>query len=130
MSADQPLLVLVVEDETLLRWSLAEALRRRGDTVLEAISASAARDAMSNASAPIDVVLLDYRLPDSTDLRLLEEVRRRVPRAAVVMMTAYATPEVVQAALERGAYCVLSKPFDLHNVHTLVHAAHGAGRPH
>ena len=130
MSADQPLLVLVVEDETLLRWSLAEILRRRGHTVVEAISASTARDAMSSTPAPIDVVLLDYRLPDSSDLKLLDEVRHRLPGSAVVVMTAYATPEITHGALTRGAYCVISKPFDLHDLDALVRNAHRAGRPH
>lgn len=85
---------------------------------------------MTTTPAPIDVVLLDYRLPDSSDLQLLDDVRRGLPRAAVVMMSAYATPEVVQAALERGAYCVINKPFDLHDVDSLVQTAHRAGRPH
>lgn len=98
--------------------------------MIEAVSASTARGAMNGAPTRIDVVFLDYRLPDSSDLRLLEEIRRDAPGSAVVLMTAYATPEVVHGALERGAYCVVSKPFDLHDVDTLVHNAHRAGRPH
>ena len=130
MMAEQSLRVLVVEDEALLRWSLAEILRRGGHTVLEAVSATTALEAMSSAPSAIDVVLLDYRLPDSNDLRLLEEIRSHRPGSAVVLMTAYATPEVVHEALERGAYCVISKPFDLHDVDTLIHNAHRANRPH
>jgi DNA-binding NtrC family response regulator len=122
--------VLVVDDEALLRWSLAELLRRGGHSVIEAASADNARDAITHASGPIDVVLLDYRLPDSNDRRLLEEIRRRLPQTAVVLMTAFGTPEVMQAALDRGAYCVLSKPFDLHGVERLVAEAHQASRYH
>ena len=124
------LTVLVVDDEALLRWSLAEILRRSGHSVIEAQNAENARDAITGASTPIDVVLLDYRLPDSNDLRLLEEFRRRLPRSAVVLMTAFGTPDVMQGALDRGAYCVLSKPFDLHGVAGLVTEAHRACRPH
>lgn len=130
MMAERSLRVLVVEDEALLRWSLAEILRLRGHTVIEAVSASTAREAINGEPTPIDVVFLDYRLPDSNDLRLLEEIRRNLPGCAVVLMTAYATPEVVQGALERGAYCVISKPFDLHDVDTLIHNARRASRPH
>ena len=120
--------ILVVDDEALLRWSLAEVLRRSGHTVIEATSAHEAVDAINSTSSSIDVALLDYRLPDSTDLHLLEEVRRRVPTSAVVLMTAHGTPEMVQGALDRGAYCVLSKPFDMHMIATMVADAYQAAR--
>lgn len=129
-NANRLLTVLVIDDEALLRWSIAELLRRSGHTVLEASSAGSARDAMTHASRPIDVVLLDYRLSDSSDLQLLEEVRRRLPQSAVLLMTAFGTPEMVQGALDRGAYCVLSKPFDMHGVEGLITDAHRASRHH
>jgi DNA-binding NtrC family response regulator len=124
------LTVLVVDDEALLRWSLAELLRRNGHSVIEAASAEDTRDAITHASEPIDAVLLDYHLPDSNDPRLLEEVRRRLPQSAVVLMTAFGTPEMMQAALDRGAYWVLSKPFDLHGVERLITQALQASRHH
>jgi DNA-binding NtrC family response regulator len=124
------LTVLVVDDEALLRWSIAELLRRSGHTVIEATSADNARDAMGHAAAPIDVVLLDYRLPDSNDLRLLEEVRRRLPQCAVIVMTAFGTPEVLQEAVDRGAYCVLNKPFDMRGIEGLITEAHRAAQYH
>jgi DNA-binding NtrC family response regulator len=129
-TAKQFLTVLVVDDEALIRWSIAELLRRSGHTVVEATNAGKARDAMSHTPEPIDVVLLDYRLPDSNDLGLLEEVRRRLPQSAVVLMTAYGTPELVQGALDRGAYCVLTKPFDMHEVVPLITTAYRAARYH
>lgn len=122
--------VLVVEDEMLLRWSLAETLRSGGHAVLEAATASEARQAMAGGTDGIDVVLLDVRLPDSNDLRLLEEVRRRMPHSAVIMMTAFGTPELVQSALELGAYCVLNKPFDVHAVEGVIRNAHRDTRLH
>jgi DNA-binding NtrC family response regulator len=128
--AQRRLTVLVVDDEALLRWSIAELLRRAGHTVIEATSAANARDAMTDASGRIDVVMLDYRLPDSNDLLLLDEVRRRLPRSAVVLMTAFGTPEMTQEALDRGAYCVLSKPFDMHGVEGLIAEAHRTGPSH
>ena len=112
--------VLVVEDEALIRWSIAETLAHGGHTVLEAGSASMAVRALENTPDPVDVVLLDYRLPDSNDLGLLADIRRRVPESAVVMMTAYGTPEVTRGALELGAYRVVNKPFDMHGLESLV----------
>ena len=119
-TAKRSLTVLVVDDEALLRWSIGELLRRSGYSVTEAMSANQAREAMTHTTAPIDVALLDYRLADSNDLQLLDEVRRRQPQSAVVVMTAHATPELVQASLERGAYCVLGKPFDLYQLEGLL----------
>ena len=128
------LCVLVVEDETLIRWSIAETLAQKGHHVVEASSASTAVQAMSETSGPIDVVLLDYRLPDSDDLGLLRNVRRMRPDSAVVMMTAFGTPEVTRGALELGAYRVLNKPFDMHGLESLVLEAHAStgprSRPH
>jgi DNA-binding NtrC family response regulator len=124
------LTVLVVDDEALLRWSLAEVLRRSGHTVIEAASAREALASIGGPSSSIDAVLLDYHLPDSSDLGLLEEVRRRVPGSAVLLMTAYGTPEMVQGALDCGACCVLSKPFDMHTIASVVADACKAARYH
>jgi DNA-binding NtrC family response regulator len=126
----QSLTVLVVEDEALLRWSLAELLRSGGHSVIEASSADGARGVIARAPAAVDVVLLDYRLPDSRDLQLLDEIRQLLPQSAVILMTAYSQPELVQGALEAGAYCVLSKPFDLHGVERLITEAHLSSRTH
>lgn len=124
----QPLRVLVVDDELLLRWSLAEVLRRNGHTVVEAASAATARTEIANTSGAIDVVLLDYRLPDSDGLGLLQEIRTRMPHTAVVLMTAFTTPEIIQGALELGASSVMTKPFDMHAVDGVVVNAHQRAR--
>ena len=67
-----------------------------------------------------DVVVLDYRLPDSNDLQLLETIRNLSPGSAVIMMTAFGTPEMVEGALRLGAYRVVPKPFDVHDMASLV----------
>jgi DNA-binding NtrC family response regulator len=121
--------ILVVEDETLIRWSIAETLGQEGHTVREAANAASAMKALEDANEDIDVVLLDCRLPDSSDLGLLANVRRLQPRSAVVMMTAYGTPEMTEGALALGAYRVVDKPFDMRALESLVVEAHDA-RPH
>jgi DNA-binding NtrC family response regulator len=119
--------VLVVDDEPLIRWSLCETLEQSGHVVVEAGDAESARRAVS-AGEPFDVVLLDYRLPDSNDLNLLASIRTAAPATAVVMMTAFGTPDVMAGALELGAYQVIPKPFEVHEVAALVLRAHAA--PH
>jgi DNA-binding NtrC family response regulator len=114
------LCVLVVEDETLIRWSIAETLAQGGHRVVEAGSAGAAVQALRNAPTPIDVVLLDYRLPDSDDLDLLADIRRMSPDSAVLMMTAFGTPDVTKGAIDLGAHRILNKPFDMLGLEKVV----------
>jgi two-component system response regulator PilR (NtrC family) len=118
--------VLVVEDEALIRWSIAETLVQHGHSVLEAGSAATAVQAVHESRQPIDVVLLDLRLPDSSDLTLLARIREVAPEAAVVMMTAYRTPEMARDALKLGAWRVVDKPFDMHALEPLLREAQRA----
>jgi len=120
--------VLVVDDELLIRWSLTEALEECGHAVAEAADAASAVRAVSDGQRP-DVVLLDFRLPDSADLALLQTIRRAVPQAQVIMMTAHGTPELVAGALALGAYRVVNKPFEVHDMTDLVQQASTAGSP-
>jgi len=112
--------ILVVDDELLIRWSLCETLSDHGYTVLEAEDGQGAVRTLSDATELPDVVLLDFRLPDSTDLKLLERIIRMVPEGRVILMTAYGTPELTNEALARGAFTVLHKRFELQDVTSLV----------
>jgi DNA-binding NtrC family response regulator len=125
---DSPIRVLVVDDELLIRWSLTETLAEQGCIVTEACDAASTRRILADGAAPPDVVLLDFRLPDSNDLRLLATIRHDVPNAQVILMTAFGTPEVVKGALDLGAFRVLAKPFEVHDLAALVTDAYAARR--
>jgi DNA-binding NtrC family response regulator len=127
MTGTQSLRVLVVEDERLIRWSIAETLGHSGHTVIEAEDAAGARQAVS-AADPFDAVFLDYRLSDSNDLTLLADIRRLAPRSPVIMMTAFGTPEVIQGALDLGVYRVVTKPLEMERLEELLLQA-WASRP-
>ncbi len=122
--------VLVVEDESLIRWSIAETLAHEGHTVIEANDATTAVQTLTEAREPIDVVLLDYRLPDSSGLGFVARVRQLRPDSAIVMMTAYDTPEVTKGALDLGVYRVVNKPFDMQTLDSLVLEAHRSRSGH
>ena len=122
------LLVLVIEDEPLIRWSIAETLARMGHTVVEAADARSAIRMLTAMPEPADVVLLDYRLPDSNDLQLLATIRRLTPNSVVVMMTAHGSPAVTSGALALGAYGVVDKPFDMHDLEPMLLDAYAATR--
>lgn len=115
--------VLIVDDEALIRWTLTETLGERGYQVTEATDANEALAAITNAGEPFDVVLLDFRLPDSSDLRLLEKVRELAPGTQVIMMTAHNCPELALGAEALGAYRVINKPFEVDNIAALVNQA-------
>jgi DNA-binding NtrC family response regulator len=119
--------VLVVDDEALIRWSLAESFSDAGYTVREAGDGASAV-AQASDGQQFDAIVLDYRLPDSNDLHLLETIRGLQPKAAVVMMTAFGTPEVTSGALKLGAYRVVAKPFDVHEMVDIVTRAHESTR--
>src|SRR5215470_7619115 len=87
--------VLVVDDEPLIRWSVSEALAESGHVVCEASDGASAVELLSDGARLFDVIVLDYRLPDSNDLHLLETVRGLAPDSTVIMMTAFGTPEMV-----------------------------------
>ena len=118
--------VLVVDDEALIRWSVSETLTDEGYAVEESGDGAAARRAVLEAAEAFDVVLLDFRLPDSEDLQLLASLRKASPTSKIILMTAYGTPEVVRGALELGAYRVVSKPFEMQEVARLVAEAAAA----
>jgi DNA-binding NtrC family response regulator len=106
--------VLIVEDEPLIRWAVADTLTNAGHSVTE--SGDAATTLRVLAEAAPDVVLLDFRLPDSNDLALLAAIRRQSPASAVVMMTAHGTEETVVGARALGVYDIMAKPFDVRRV--------------
>jgi DNA-binding NtrC family response regulator len=118
--------VLVVDDESLIRWSLAETLTDLGHSVQEAADGHAAIEVLTHTVRPIDVIMLDYRLPDTNALLLLEPIRALSPRSRVVLMTAYGTPTLALEARRLGAVCVVHKPVDMRDVGDLVARAFGS----
>src|ERR1043166_2505002 len=115
-NSSQPSRVLVVDDTLLLRWSLAEALTAAGYLVVEGRDAAEAREAIRDDHRRPDVVLLDYRLPDSDNLDLLTTIRHEVPNVPVILMPAHGTADVVKGALALGASRVVSKPFEVRDM--------------
>ena len=114
--------VLVVDDEALIRWSVAESLEAAGHRVAEAATARETLDLLTAGAHP-SVVILDLKLPDSSDLGLLRRVRALAPACRIVLMTAHGTAEVLDEARRAGAFDVLTKPFEMSRVVNIVRAA-------
>jgi DNA-binding NtrC family response regulator len=112
--------VLVVDDEGLLRWSLAEMLAEAGYQVVEAQNGREARTAIADEEHPIDVMLVDLKLPDVDGLQLVREARRRCLTCPILIMTAYGSAETLDSALGAGAHGVVAKPFDLDDMLRMI----------
>lgn len=118
----------MVDDEPLIRWSVAETLGALGYDVGEAGDAASAMRACTPGSRAFDVVLLDLRLPDCDDLGALSAIRRLSPRTPVILMTAYGSPELVLEAHRLGIFAILDKPFEMDALQPLVERALAARR--
>jgi len=121
--------VLVVDDEPLVRWSIAETLRAHGCDIVEASDAHGALDMLRDSATEPDAVLLDLKLPDNDDLTLLTAVRRLLPKVPVILMTAFGTPEILDEARRLGVFTVLDKPFELDDLDVLIERALEMPRP-
>jgi DNA-binding NtrC family response regulator len=116
--------ILIVDDESLIRWSLAQGLSAHGYEVIEAASGAAALEGCEGSN--IDVALLDFRLPDTDGIELAREIRRSRPSCPVILMTAYGNPELQRRAAQNGILRVIDKPFDVAELVGLVDHLAGA----
>ncbi len=109
-----PKTLLIVEDETVLRESLAELLAEEGYAVEQAADGRAAHQRLLRG--PVDLVLSDVRMPEMDGLTLLGHIRRIAPQTPVIMLTAYGTVESAVAAMRDGAHDYLLKPVQFDDV--------------
>lgn len=113
-------MVLVVDDEYLIRWSVGERLRQEGIVVLEAATGAEARRQLG---PDVAVVVLDVKLPDADGMQLLAEFSASHPGVAVIMITAHGREDMAEVAMELGAVGYLRKPFDVDELLRLVESA-------
>ena len=118
--------VLIVDDEASIRESLQTLLELEGFTVETAATGEEGLAKM--ADQPMDLVLLDFALPDRNGLEILRDIRDRDPELGVIMITAYGTVENAVAAMQAGATNFIQKPWDNEKLVADVRAVVGRRR--
>ncbi len=103
--------ILIVEDDPLVRKTLASQLAKKGFDVTAADTGEGGVTAFAE-SAP-DLVLLDVRLPDIDGLEVLRRIRERNRRAVILVMTAFDDMKTTVEAIKLGAFEYLVKPLNM-----------------
>jgi len=118
----QPIRVLLVDDHQLLTDALSRALAREPDIDVVGVAGTVAA-ARKLAEQPLDVVLMDYRLPDGTGAEATRAIKSRWPDARVVMLTALNDDETVLESIQAGADGYMTKDRAVDDVVTAVRSA-------
>ena len=103
--------VLVVDDEALIRWSLAEGFRDAGWIVQSASTLAMARQCLQEAQW--DLIVCDVKLPDGKGFELLAAARRDDAAPPFLLITAHGDPVMREAVIADGAVGLIDKPFEL-----------------
>jgi two-component system nitrogen regulation response regulator GlnG len=106
--------ILVVDDEEAVCWALQRALSAEGHKVT--VSASAEDAFIQAQSQPVDVVILDVRLPGLDGLSALTHFQELTADAPIIVITAFGNLSTAVRAVEGGAFDYLAKPFNLEQV--------------
>ena len=118
----KPIRVLLVDDHQLLTDSLARLLSSEADIEVVGVAGSV-EQARALARDRMDVVLMDYRLPDGTGADATRIIKGRWPTARVVMLTAVQDDETVLESIQAGADGYLTKDRAVEDVVGTVRAA-------
>ena len=113
--------VLVVDDEEIMREILEALLTREGYHVRLASSAAEGLDLAR--SFPFDAAIVDVMMPGMDGMTMLEELKKLDDDLPVLMVTAFASVETAIAAMKRGAFDYITKPFKNDEVLVVVRNA-------
>jgi two-component system, cell cycle sensor histidine kinase and response regulator CckA len=117
--ADQPISILLVDDEQLLRRSFGRLLRQHGFQVTEAAGGGEALTLY--AAAQHDLVILDLDMPGMSGEATQVELLRQSPNARIMFASGHADPQREQVVRERGARAFLQKPYEIERLVSTIH---------
>jgi len=110
--------ILVIDDEVVVGNSIRKILEPKGYRVAHAQTPESAVEMLS--ALPVDMILLDMKIPGVRGFELLDALREEHPDTPVIMITGYATVETAIASMKKGATDYVSKPFTPRELHHAV----------
>ncbi|WP_028693499.1 nitrogen regulation protein NR(I) [Pseudomonas cremoricolorata] len=113
--------VWIVDDDRSIRWVLEKALQQEGMTTQSFDSAEGVMGRLARQQP--DVIISDIRMPGTSGLDLLAQIREQHPRLPVIIMTAHSDLDSAVASYQGGAFEYLPKPFDVDEAVALVKRA-------
>jgi DNA-binding NtrC family response regulator len=113
--------ILVIDDEVVVGNSVRKILKTRGYHVEHAETPGSAMEILSEK--PVDMVLLDMKIPGVHGLDLLKAIREEHPIVPVVMITGYASVETAVESIKLGAADYVPKPFTPDELHYAVESS-------
>jgi DNA-binding NarL/FixJ family response regulator len=112
---------ILIVDDNLDMLEIITHMLQSSDEEYQIITAKAAEEARKLIrDAPVDLVITDYRLEDSSGVSLAEEIRELAPDTKVVVMTAFVDPNVQTEARRAGVDYFLPKPFSPDTIRRIV----------
>jgi len=113
--------ILIIDDDSEIRYSLSRVLSSRGYQVVEAPSGELGVAAVKKS--PPDLVFLDIRMSGMSGIEALQHIRSSNPKQMVILMTAFGTAQTAIEAMKYGAFDYVMKPFDQAKVLALAENA-------
>ena len=111
--------IMIVDDNVNLCRTMSLILKGKGYDVTVANNGSEAIE-RARETKHFDIVFIDIKMPLMDGVETYKQIKKIIPRAAVVMMTAYAVEDLIQEALEEGAHGVIYKPVDIDKAIALI----------
>lgn len=119
---DNPIRVLLVDDEETFVMNLAKLLKLRGFEADMALNGIQALEKMDRET-PFHVVILDVKMPGMDGISVLKKIKQVSPHTEVLMLTGHATLENGIQAMREGAFDYLMKPCDIEDLCEKIRAA-------
>lgn len=113
--------ILIVDDNIGQCKTMSFILERNGYAVAAADNGPEAIAIVEKS--PVDIIFMDIKMPVMNGVEAYKKIKRISPGTKVIMMTAYAVEDLVEEALQEGAYAIIYKPLDIEKVLELVKKA-------